>query len=784
MKDLTNMDFKSLRARLLFFFASLLILVQLAAWYLMNTSAREISNKYNAQKMIDAQVLIERYFINKQKSWQDYAQLITEDSLVQASFRTNHQTMLRSQLEQYREQLGISYLALAPGSSSNSLGSFSSDDKGLYHLVSVPFTTTPQNILLKVGDKLDNATAAELQRLTGLQLSFVQQSDHGITLFGSSRMDGRALGNDRTRDQISSELIAEYATLLNKGPANADNSDAASGLAISLGAGDNGIYAVLQTPPMHSDAVLAELRRNYTLLVAFSLLLALNGGILISRVVTRPLGRLVDFAKEIQMGNYAKTVEIERKDEIGALAYTLNVMNQSIALREEEMLHMAYSDNLTGLPNRAMFNDRLNKAVGEVDHTPTPFSIMMIDLDRFKFINDVLGHDSGDYALRIVAKRLQSVLRKSDTVARLGGDEFGVILPTGNRNRVEDIAKKILRALEEPIAMESQHVDLGGSIGIACFPAHANEASTLMRYADVAMYEAKRSGIGFAFFDQDSDAHKQTHLSLLGDIRKALSNNEFELYYQPKVALTKSDKPNLEVLIRWNHPERGFIPPEEFIPFAEHTGSIRLITHWVIDNAIAQCGQWLANGDEVKIALNVSSRDLLNPNLADIVENALQANNVPASSLCLEITESALMDDPDKARAMVMRLYGLGVRISIDDYGTGYSSLAYVANLPVGELKIDRTFVSNMLESMEDAAIVRSTIELGHYLQMDVVAEGIEQKAEMDRLREFGCDYIQGYLICKPLRSSEVLGWLASKQWEHFAADNNQPAPILRAANE
>ena len=777
------MDFKSLRARLLFFFASLLILVQLAAWYLMNTSATQISNQYNDQKITDAQLAIERYFIDKEKSWLDYARLITEDSLVQAAFRTNNQTMLRSQLEQYREQLDISYLALTPVNTVSTLSGFSSDGKGLYHLVSTPFTTTPQNILLKVGNKLDNATASELRHLTGLQLSFVQQSDHGITLFGSSRMDAVAHNNKESRDQLSSALIVEYASLLSK-ESNTQKNAYLKGLAIPLGAKANGIYAILQPPPLHSESALSELRRNYTLLVAFSLLLALNGGILISRVVTRPLGRLADFAKEIQMGNYAKTVEIERKDEIGELAYTLNVMNQSIALREEEMLHMAYSDTLTGLPNRAMFNDRLNKAVCDIDHAPTPFSIMMIDLDRFKFINDVLGHDSGDYALRIVAKRLQSVLRKSDTVARLGGDEFGVILPTGNRNRVEDIAKKILRALEEPIAMESQHVDLGGSIGIACYPVHATEASTLMRYADVAMYEAKRSGIGHSFFDQDSDAHKQTHLSLLGDIRKALSNNEFELYYQPKVALIKSDKPNLEVLIRWNHPERGFIPPEEFIPFAEHTGSIRLITHWVIDNAITQCGQWLANGDDVKIAINVSSRDLLNPNLSDIVEKALIANKLPPSNLCLEITESALMDDPDKARAMVMRLYGLGVRISIDDYGTGYSSLAYVANLPVGELKIDRTFVSNMLESMEDCAIVRSTIELGHYLQMDVVAEGIEQKAEMDRLREFGCDYIQGYLICKPLRSSEVLGWLSSRQWEQFASDNKQPAPLLRAAND
>lgn len=774
------MDFKSLRARLLFFFSSLLILVQLVALWLMNTTASQISDQYIAQQLQDARGVVKHYFSSQKQAWANAGQMIAADPEVLAALQANNKPMLNSILERYREPLGVDHLAVASNKSAEKqrFQEFIRTRKGLYHQVMVPISDGSSSTWLRIARLLDDRSAAEIKDITNLHVSFINQHAQGINLVGSTR------AQDDEQEGIHAERIAEYAKLLT---VNASNSSVVQNDAIVMALGDPlmALYAVLQSASDLKTSALSELRRNLTLLVVVSLLLSLQGGFFIAKTVSKPLKRLADFAKEIQLGNYAKTVSIERNDEIGELAYTLNVMNQAIALREEEMMHMAYSDTLTNLPNRAMFNERLNHAVSTKDRKPTPFTVMMIDLDRFKFINDVLGHESGDFALRVVAKRLLSVLRKSDTVARLGGDEFGIILPTAERRRVVDIAHKVLRALEQPVAMENQHVDLGGSIGIACFPADGREASTLLRYADVAMYEAKRSGTGFAFFDQDSDAYKQTHLSLLGDIRKAITNNEFELYFQPKVALKQANTPNMEVLIRWNHPKRGFIPPDEFIPFAEHTGSVRLITHWVIDNAIEQAGRWHADGTEVKISLNVSSRDLLNPNLSDIVRNALRRSQFPVEHLCLEITEGALMDDPDKARDMVQSLHDMGIRLSIDDYGTGYSSLAYVANLPVDELKIDKAFVNNMLDSAEDSAIVRSTIELGHYLRMTVVAEGIEEHAELAKLREYGCDYAQGYLVCKPMQEAEMLQWLDSKEWSTYASLSNEPRIDLKqtAAN-
>lgn len=778
------MDFKSLRARLLFIISSLLVIVQLVAWLVMDTSATQISGRYAENELLDARAVVNHYFSAQRESWVNAGKLIAADREVLAALRTEEKQILNKLLQRYQAPLKVDHLAVASDNSAEKqrFSNFIRTRKGLYNQVMVPISDGGSSAWLRIARRLDDRTAQDIKDITNLHVSFVNQHGQGLTLYGSTRKAQQESAKPIPED-LATLLVGQFAALMSNDQELIEQADV-EGLVMPVGEPGLGIYAILQATSDHAASELFDLRRNLTLLIAFSLLLSLCGGYFIAKTISYPLKKLADFAKEIQLGNYAKTVEIESKDEIGELAYTLNVMNQAIGLREEEMMHMAYSDTLTNLPNRAMFNDRLNRAVANQDRQPTPFTVMMIDLDRFKFINDVLGHESGDFALRVVAKRLLAVLRKSDTVARLGGDEFGIILPTADRRRIIDIAHKVLRALEQPVAMENQHVDLGGSIGIASFPTHSTEASALLRYADVAMYEAKRSGSGFAFFDQNSDAYKQTHLSLLSDIRKAVADNEFELYFQPKVGLKTADTPNMEVLIRWNHPTRGFIPPDEFIPFAEHTGSVRLITHWVIDNAIAQAGRWHERGTKVKISLNVSSRDLLNPNLSDIVKNALQKSKLPVEHLCLEITESALMDDPDKARDMVQSLHDMGIRLSIDDYGTGYSSLAYVANLPVNELKIDKAFVNNMLDSAEDSAIVRSTIELGHYLNMNVIAEGIEEHAELARLREFGCDYAQGYLICKPMNEAEMLKWLSSKQWRDYAINKDIDTDHLpQAAN-
>lgn len=742
--------------------------VLLVAWYLMTMSASSMGKEYSHRYLQNAQTALNHYFQSDRDRWNTAGKLILEDRRLLAAIRNKDTELTKRLLAPYRQELQVSHLTVASGSTAarNATLPFVKLRTGLYHQLMVPIEEAGPQHWLRIVNELDQKTVNSLANLTESKVTLLVGNENGFEVFGSTlaKLDDGSIGPSQQAELRNAlaerDMMSDQAVEIAR--------------AIPLGKPSASIFVVVQAEVNSiAEATLVKLGTYLMVLLVLGVIFAVHGGYQISKMVSRNLKMLADHAKQIQLGNYAKTIEINSDDEVGELAYTLNIMTQSVALREEEMMHMAYSDPLTNLPNRAMFNERLTHAVSTTNRVPTPFSVLMIDLDRFKFINDVLGHEAGDMALRIVAKRLQETLRQTDTVARLGGDEFGILLPTADHRRIIDTAQKLIHTLQQPIPMESQHVDLGGSIGIACYPSHATEASELLRFADVAMYEAKSSGSGYAFFDANSDAFQQTHLSLLGDIRKAVTNNEFELFFQPKVALSVADIPSMEVLIRWNHPERGFIAPDDFIPFAESTGSIRLITHWVIDTAIAQAGRWHEEGTEVKISLNVSSRDLLNPHLAEIVANALGKSMLPVEHLCLEITESALLDDPDKARNMVQELHDMGIHLSIDDYGTGYSSLAYVANLPVDELKIDKVFVNNMLGSAEDAAIVRSTIELGHYLKMLVIAEGIEEQDELEKLREFGCDYAQGYLISKPMNEINMLTWLASGDWRKYGSPAN-----------
>ncbi|MEO8040480.1 MAG: diguanylate cyclase, partial [Betaproteobacteria bacterium] len=305
-------------------------------------------------------------------------------------------------------------------------------------------------------------------------------------------------------------------------------------------------------------------------------------------------------------------------------------MLDGISTREAEILRLAYEDTLTALPNRAMFHDRLRQAVLTARRTGEPVSVMMLDLDRFKVVNDSLGHAAGDQVLREVASRLRGLLRDSDTVARLGGDEFAILLPTGTPERVTMVAQRILRVLEAPIVLEGQPVDIGGSLGVASFPLHDDDSDMLLRHADVAMYEAKRGNTGFAIYDPRYEEGRQTHLSLLGELRRAVENDELSLYYQPKIELKTGAIRRVEALVRWIHPTRGFVPPIEFIPFAEQTGYIKRVTGWVVERAVQQAGIWHRDGLDIAISVNISTRDLMSNELVEWVTDLLARHAVPA----------------------------------------------------------------------------------------------------------------------------------------------------------
>lgn len=512
------------------------------------------------------------------------------------------------------------------------------------------------------------------------------------------------------------------------------------------------------------DTLIGTQRARLQILLASSLIIVLFLGMALARELTKPLKLLVDATKKIKNGDYSVKVPMMHRDEIGELAETIDHMRQHVGEREDEILKLAYADTLTGLPNRALFDDRLNQTVAIGTRNDEPFAVMILDMDRFKYINDVLGHESGDFVLQEVAKRLKTTLRQSDTVARLGGDEFALLLQNITEEDILAAVDRVAAVFDEPVTLNNQPIDIGCSIGIARYPEHGADASTLLRRADMAMYSSKRSDTVYAFFDPNCDEHREEHLSLLSEIKRAIEKDELQLFYQPKVTFQDSSVLSVETLLRWQHPSRGLIPPDEFIPFAEQTGAIRLITRWLIAKAVTQARSWIDQGLMIKMSLNISARDLLDSDFSSYVDKRLRESGVEPSMICMEITESALMEDPIKARRTVEELHNLGLSISIDDYGTGYSSLAYVKNLPVNELKIDREFIKNMIENKEDVAIVRSTIELGHNLGLKVVAEGIERAEEMQMLKDFGCDQAQGYLISKALTATDMENWISRNQ--------------------
>jgi diguanylate cyclase len=450
---------------------------------------------------------------------------------------------------------------------------------------------------------------------------------------------------------------------------------------------------------------------------------------------------------------------MQRDDEIGALAQGLDHMRAGIAEREQRILKLAYEDPLTQLPNRAQFGEALERGIVLAQTQGQSLAILVMDLDRFKFVNDSLGHGVGDHVLRQVGMRLHKLLGTAGCVARLGGDEFALLVPALQIAQVVELAQRILDALERPIIFQDQPLDVGTSIGIALFPEHAADAETLVRNADIAMYVAKRNKIGYTVYDPKFDTSQQEHLSLLGELRHAVEHGELRLYYQPKVSLASSTVHAAEALIRWVHPTKGLVPPGLFIPFAEHTGYIKVLTRWVLAEAIRQCGVWRRDGLQLQVSVNISARDLMNRDLPEAISALLSEHAVPASMVCLEITESGFMEDPAHAQKVLERLASIGLQLSIDDYGTGYSSLSYIMQLPVSELKIDRSFVSHMIDDRDLTTIVRSTIELGHSLGLKVVAEGVEDGQGFALLRELGCDGAQGYFMSPPLPAEAFRRW-------------------------
>jgi len=428
--------------------------------------------------------------------------------------------------------------------------------------------------------------------------------------------------------------------------------------------------------------------------------------------------------------------------------------------------HLAMHDALTGLPNRALLRDRLQQAIftGQRDHERV--ALLMMDLDRFKEINDTLGHHIGDMMLIEAGNRLPSVLRKSDTIARLGGDEFAVVLPKTGKEFAKQIARQLLDVLSEPFIIEDHSLYIAASIGIVCFPDQGEDVRTLLQRADVAMYVAKNTQSGLSCYSPDHDQHSLENLVLMSDLRRAIESEGLELYFQPKICCAAECVEGMETLVRWRHPEHGFIRPDLFIPIAEHTGLIKPLTMWVLNTALRQYREWQKSGSgmSARMSVNLSARNLLDLQFPGEVNELLKKWDLEPGILELEITESAVMVDPEHAMKILVQLDELGVQLSIDDFGTGYTSLGYLKKLPVDVIKIDKSFVMNMIMDESDAMIVRSTIDLAHNLGLSVIAEGVESEEILTALKRLGCDGAQGYHICRPVPASDFIQWFHNSQ--------------------
>ncbi|NJC70304.1 EAL domain-containing protein [Planosporangium thailandense] len=438
---------------------------------------------------------------------------------------------------------------------------------------------------------------------------------------------------------------------------------------------------------------------------------------------------------------------------------------RDLDIQRAQALHDSLHDNVTGLPNRALLATRLHDAVRTATQTGERVGLVLLDLDRFKEINDALGHRYGDELLTQVGPRLAATVRETDTVARLGGDEFAVLLPdVTSLDDVLGVVEKLRAAIEAPIQIAGVDLSVEASLGVVVSGEHGDDTQTLLRRAEVAMYVAKARNRGVAVYDPSEDAHDPGRLALLSELRRAIDQRELVLHYQPKVSLSTGDVCGAEALVRWNHPQRGMVPPDRFIPLAEHTGLIGPLTRYVLDMALREARRWADEGHPLQIAVNLAARNLTDPDLVDDVLRLLEAHQVPAHLLCLELTESAITTEPEHALRLLTQLRAAGISLAVDDFGAGYTSLAQLKNLPITELKIDRSFVATMTTERSNGLIVRSIVDLARNLGLTTVAEGVEDAEIVDALAADGCSVAQGYHLSRPLPAVDFDRWYAANR--------------------
>ena len=769
--------FDSLIVRLVGGSLLLLLIVQLAGFSVVRDSINRNARGQIAREFDTGEKVWRRLLAQNAETLRQSAVLLAADYGFRSAVNSDDLQTIQSALENHGKRIGATQVALLDNQLGLRAVSLTQDDMNFppllaqvapllaeqprggkivivnghpYQFVMVPMRAPLVVGWVLMGFPVGLPLAQEMQQLLGVQVALrVQESGAGMVVQLSTLADD-ALAMLRAQPGAVEEVKVGDTTLLVRSIAL----DASFGQAQVL---------LLRSV---EDVVAPYLRLQWLLALitgAGVLLFGLGSGLMAQRMAT-PLRSLLAATRRLSRGDYAVPLEdTHRRDEIGNLARSFDRMRVDIASQQAEIRHLAYWDRLTGLPNRENFRDSVQRAIEQAQAAESAqrpgLAVITLDLDRFKHVNDVLGYAFGDALLKAVAQRLSALNDPGRfTLARLGGNEFALLLPEADETAARTMGQRIAQALETPLAIGDQTVDLSAGIGLACWPQDAQEVDTLLSRSEIAMYAAKRSLDSPLRYTPAHDSTSAQTLSLLGELRRAVERDELRLYLQPKVSLQDGQARAAEALVRWQHPERGLVPPDQFIPFAEQTGYVRHLTLWVFEQAARLLAAGLSR--PLRLSVNLSTRDLLDLELCQRLDAILTRYDVQAESFCLEITESAIMDDPQRAEAMLNRLSERGFKLSIDDFGTGYSSLAYLKRLPVDELKIDKSFVMGMEDHPDDAIIVRSTIDLAHNLGLSVVAEGVENAAIQARLQALGCDEAQGYHISRPIAAADLNAWL------------------------
>ena len=778
-------QFKHIRSRIAFTFLSVVVAIQLAGLLPLKYALIKHANQLAEEQMNVG----ERVFVNllqhNTQSLKQATQVLAADFGFRDAVASNDAETIKSALESYQGRIHaqVAYyisnseelvIGTVDGNfendaredvrqaiSQNQNGTLKFDivDGKPYQLITVPVKAPDVIGWIVMGFAVDGRLADQIKQLTHLDVAFLQktaQRDWQLT---------SGTGTNRLSNVLVKTVSDVYRQKLSLHKVDLQGQTYHLKIRSLHETKDEVLLVVLQGSVAPFTHDLNELFQSMVVLTFVGVLIFAALIWYVSRKTTEPIAELVKNADEIAMGNYEKEIHVNSTDEVGYLGKALNSMREAVLQRTLRIQRLAFNDELTGLSNRLAFTQGLSQSIIRHAETQQSLSVIVINIHRFKPINKTLGRDFGDDLLRHVGQVLkQNVFSEDDVVARLDADGFAVLLQHTDQAKATKYAEKINRIFDMPVNVQGQAIDVRIAIGIALYPEHGVSEEALLNHAETALHESKIKKADWIVYNTALEIDQSETLTLISDLKEAIQKDQLLLYIQPKIDVKTRKTLGGEALIRWVHPEKGMIFPDQFIPFAEQTGIISEITNWMLQRACQVLADYRSQGLYMSLAVNLSTRDLNNMQLPEQIEALLKTHRLDAKALKLEITEGSLMQDPERAETVVRKLAMMGLHLAIDDFGTGYSSLAYLRQLPVQELKIDRSFVMFMDKNAGDASIVKSTIDLAHNLGLTVVAEGIENEEVLGQLAKLGCNEGQGYFIGKPMPEKDFSIWL--ERWE------------------